>query len=70
MSIEYSAEDLAFMEEVREWFTANTPDHILGDADLIRLLGQEPSFDPSDEDQLAAEGTCSPEGPPLTCSCS
>ncbi|MCA9709255.1 MAG: alpha-amylase [Myxococcales bacterium] len=39
---------------------------ILGDADVIRLLEQQPSFDPSDEEQLAAEQTCAPEGPPLT----
>ena len=43
-----------------------TKHDILGDADLIRLLGGAPLSDPTDEEQLAAEQTCSPQGPPLT----
>ena len=43
-----------------------TKHDILGDADVVRLLGQEPTFDPSDEEQLAAEQSCSPSGPPIT----
>jgi len=43
-----------------------TRHEILGDADVIRLLGREPSVDPSDEEQLVAEQSCSPEGPPLS----
>lgn len=43
-----------------------TKHEILGDADLVRLLGQTPGSDPSDEEQLAAEGSCDPGGPPLT----
>jgi len=43
-----------------------TRHEILGDADVIRLLGGQPSVDPSDEEQLVAEQSCSPEGPPLT----
>jgi len=43
-----------------------TKHEILGDADVVRLLGGTPGSDPSDEEQLAAEQTCSPEGPPLT----
>ncbi|MEM9452790.1 MAG: alpha-amylase family glycosyl hydrolase [Myxococcota bacterium] len=43
-----------------------TKHEILGDADLIRLLGLTPGPEPTDEEQLAAEQSCSSDGPPLT----
>ncbi len=43
-----------------------TKHDILGEADLVRLLGGEPQSDPTDEEQLTAEQSCSPSGPPIT----
>jgi alpha-amylase len=43
-----------------------TKHDILGDSDLVRLLGQPAGEGPSDEQQLADEQGCSPEGEPIT----
>lgn len=41
MSAHYSAEDLAFMDEVRTWFKENTPEHIRGDAFMFGTMSAE-----------------------------
>lgn len=43
-----------------------TKHDILGDSDLIRLLGRTVDDGPTDEEQLAAEQACSPDGEPIT----
>ena len=43
-----------------------TKHDILGDADLIRLLGRTVDDGPTDEQQLADEQACSPDGEPIT----
>jgi alpha-amylase len=43
-----------------------TKHDILGDYDLVRLLGQSVPDGPTDEEQLAEEQGCSPEGDPIT----
>jgi alpha-amylase len=43
-----------------------TKHDILGDNDLIRLLGFDVPAGPSDEEQLADEQGCSPDGEPIT----
>ena len=41
MAFDYSEEDLAFMNEVRDWFTTNTPQHIRGDAFMFGTMSAE-----------------------------
>ncbi len=43
-----------------------TKHEILGDVDLVRLLGRAAGEGPTDAEQLADEQACSPEGEPLT----
>jgi alpha-amylase len=43
-----------------------TKHEILGDSDLVRLLGVPTGDGPTDEEQLADEQSCSPDGEPLT----
>ena len=41
MSAEYDAEDREFMEEVRAWFEANTPEALRGDQFMFGTMSPE-----------------------------